>query len=246
MERPVLNIGWMYPDLLNLHGERGSVQAFERAGENLGVEVRVRRIDDFNDKTPFDEIDLCLFLPAELKTLTSIKPALQIQRAELEDYIENGGHIVAVGTTGMLFGKSVEREDGSIFEGLGLLDLTGKERKYVRGDDIHFRINSSKMEIFGSQIHTVDCIAQNPLGTTIYGHGNNGEGVEGACYKNLIFTNCLGPVFVKNPWWTESIIKDIVLKKYLGVAPKKENKLENNSFNSCLKFTKGKPEYFGK
>lgn len=246
MEKPVLNLVWLYPDLLNLHGERGSVQAFVRAGENLGVQVKVTRINDYNDAIPFDVADLIMLLPGELKELRFIKPALEIQKSALESYIEKGGHIIAIGTTGMLFGKSVERENGDVFEGLGILDITGKERKYIRGDDLHFRINNSKQEIFGSQIHAVDCIAATPLGTTIYGHGNNGDGSEGAYYKNLLFTNCLGPVFVKNPWWTQSIIKDIILKKYLGVEAKKENTLEKASFDSCLKFTKTKPEYFGK
>ncbi len=246
MENCVLNLAWMYPDLLNLHGERGSVQAFVRVGENLGIDVKVHRINDFDDTIPFDEIDLCIFLPGELKELNFIKPALEKQRKSLLEYIEKGGHIIAIGTTGMMFGKSVERENGEIFEGLGILDVTGKERKYIRGDDIHFRINSLKQEIFGSQIHAVDCVASTPLGTTLYGHGNNGDGREGAYYKNVVFTNCLGPVFAKNPWWTESIIKDIVIKKYLGKSKKNENTLENNSFDSCIKFIKQKPEYLEK
>lgn len=243
MEKTELNLLWLYPDLLNLHGERGSVQAFVRAGENLGVQVNVKRVEDFYDEINFDGVDLIMLLPGELKELSFIKPALEKQKNRILQYIEKGGYIIAIGTTGMLFGNRTIRENDEIFEGLGILDIEGKERKYIRGDDLHFRINSSKQEIFGSQIQAVDCIASNPLGTTIFGHGNNGEGKEGAVYKNLIFTNCLGPVFVKNPWWTESIVKDIVLKKYLGIEQKSENTLENSSFNSCLEFTKRKPEY---
>ena len=59
---------------------------------------------------------------------------------------------------------------------------------------------------------------------------------------NLIFTNCLGPVFVKNPWWTEDILRDIVLQKH-GVARGKAYDLESASFDSCLRFTDTKPEY---
>ena len=67
-------------------------------------------------------------------------------------------------------------------------------------------------------------------------------GVEGARCGNLIFTNCLGPVFVKNPWWTEDILRDIVLQKH-GVARGKAYDLESASFDSCLRFTDTKPEY---
>lgn len=241
----VLHVGWMYPDLLNLHGERGSVQAFERAGENLGVEVRVRRVNDFDETIPFDELDLCLFLPGELKTLSFIKPALERQREALDGYLARGGYIIAVGTTGALFGGRVTREDGSTWDGLGLLEMTSQERRYVWGDDIHFRLTDSKQEIFGSQIQMLDVHAKNPLGQTIYGRGNDGSGAEGARYRNLIYTNCLGPVFVKNPWWTQALVKELCLQK-LGIVQKRPNTLESQSFDACLRFTASKPPFDGK
>ena len=83
MEKPIINLLWLYPDLLNLHGERGSVQAFVRAGENLGVQINVKRVEDFNDKIDFDSADLIMLLPGELKELQFIKPALEKQEKEL-------------------------------------------------------------------------------------------------------------------------------------------------------------------
>lgn len=242
MDKMTLRLGWMYPDCLNLHGERGSVQAFERVGKNLGIEVEVRRINDFDDPIPFDELDLLLFLPGEITTFDFIRPALERQRKALERYLDRGGWIIAVGTTGLLFGGKTIREDGSVFEGLGILAVSGKERKYVWGDDLHFRLRDSKQEIFGSQIQMADVEAQEPLGDVLYGRGNNANGTEGARYKNLLFTNCLGPVFVKNPWWTENIIRNILLQK-LGVCRQKPYVWESASFDSCLRFTKAKPEF---
>lgn len=236
-----LNVAWMYPDLLNLHGERGSVQAFSQRAKEMGMEVEIQRIDSLSEKIDFEKIDLFLFMPGEIKTLYAIKEALEKQKEDLENYIENGGHVVAVGTTGLLFAKTTTRESGDVFEGLGFLDATAKERKYVYGDDVHFRINDSKMEIFGSQIQMVDIDAKNPLGTVIYGHGNNGKGSEGAVYKNLVFTNCLGPVFVKNPWWCDAVLKDVFLKKQ-GINVDASYSFETASFNSCLEFTNRKPK----
>ena len=236
-----INIAWMYPDLLNLHGERGSVQAFEMRGKEMGLDVKIHRIDSPEEKIDFKKYDLFLFMPGEIKTLGLIKEKLAEQKEKLVNFVENGGHIIAVGTTGMLFAKTLEREDGTVFEGLGLLDATGKERKYVYGDDLHFRTNNTKMEIFGSQIQMVDVVAENPLGTVIYGHGNNRSGSEGAVYKNLVFTNCLGPVMVKNPWWCDQILKDIYLKKQ-GINCEADYAFETASFNSCLEFTMRKPK----
>ena len=81
-----------------------------------------------------------------------------------------------------------------------------------------------------------------PLGTINYGYGNNGEGEEGAVYKNLIFTNALGPVFIKNPWWAEKILSDIAeRKKYkTNQIPIGEYEIEVKSFNSCKDFIEKK------
>ena len=69
----------------------------------------------------------------------------------------------------------------------------------------------------------------------------HGKMDEGARYKNAIFTNCLGPVFVKNPWWAEEIIKDIIVKK-LTNKQKEEYDLENKSFETTKRFIKEKPK----
>ena len=237
-----VRIGWMYPDCLNLHGERGSVQAFERVGGNLGIHVEICRIEDFDDSIPFDKLDLLLFLPGEITCFEFIRPALEKQRQQISSFLQRGGWIIAIGTTGLLFGKKTVREDGSVFNGLGLLDLEATERTYVWGDDIHFRLRDTKMEIFGSQIQMADIRTSVPLGDVIYGRGNNASGTEGARSGNLIFTNCLGPVFVKNPWWTEDILCGIILSRQ-GIKRAEAYDLESASFNSCLRFTDSKPEY---
>jgi CobQ-like glutamine amidotransferase family enzyme len=237
-----LTIGWMYPDLLNLHGEKGSIQALQRTAENLGLEAQVLRFDRLSDPIPFDTLDVIVFLPGELTALAHIKKALEPQQGALRAYVENGGHLIALGTSGMLFGQDTQRTDGSVFQGFGILDMNAKERRYVHGDDFHFRINDTKQEIAGAQIQMVDVSAAHPLGQTLYGRGNDGSGAEGARYKNLIYTNCTGPVFVKNPWWAETIIKDICLKKELGLSRKKTDTIASNGFDSLLRFIVRKPK----
>lgn len=235
-----IHIGWMYPDLLNLHGERGSIQALQRVGENMGLQVCIHRLDDFDEPIPFAQLDMLVFLPGEIHSFQWLKPALEKQRKELEEFVERNGVILALGTTGLLFGRSIEREDGSTVEGLGLLDMTARERKFVWGDDLHFRLNDSKQEILGSQILMADVQAAAPLGQTLYGRGNDGSGAEGARYRNLIYTNCLGPLFVKNPWWAEALLKDICLNKFLKLGQKKPHTIASNSFDSGMRWLAAK------
>lgn len=237
---PKITVGWMYPNLLNLHGERGSVQALVQVGKQLGLEVDVRRIEDFDDEITFQELDMLIFLPGEITTFNHLVSALNRQRQALDQYLKKGGYLLAIGTTGLMFGKSILREDGSTLEGLGYLDLTAKERKYVWGDDLHVRLNDFDQELAGSQIMMADVEVANPLGTTIYGRGNNGTGNEGARLNNLIYTNCLGPLFVKNPWFAEAILRDICCKKSIEITGNADHSIAKASFDSTLRFIQKK------
>lgn len=231
-----ITVGWMYPNLLNLHGERGSVQALEKIGQSLGLEMEIRRIEDFDDPIPFSDLDLMIFLPGEISTFRHLVPAMNKQRQALDLYLENGGYLLALGTTGLLFGKSVLREDGSTLDCLGYLDMTASERKYVWGDDLHFKIDSLEMELAGSQITMADVEAAVPLGHTLYGRGNNGTGGEGARWNNLIYTNCLGPVFVKNPWFAEAILRAICDTKQITLNGSVDHQIARDSFAATLRF----------
>ena len=234
-----LTIGWMYPDILNLHGERGSVQALVRTAEALGLEAELIRVADFDDEIPFEKLDLMIFLPGEIKTLAVIREALRPREEALRAFVEQGGTVVAIGTSGLIFGREIRRLDGSRVEGFGLLDLTATERQYVWGDDLHVCLRENKQELIGCQIMMADVETSAPLGRTLYGRGNDGRGDEGARYKNLIYTNCLGPLFVKNPWFAEDLIKNICLRK-LGLNPGLPQDLALNSFDTTLRFLESK------
>lgn len=235
-----ITVGWMYPNLLNLHGERGSVKALVAVGKQLGIDVQIKRIEDFDDPIPFEELDMLMFLPGEIVLFNHLIPALQ--NSTLSEYLEKGGYLLAIGTSGLMFGKTVTREDGSIINGLGYLDMDATERKFVWGDDLHIHIDETGMELAGSQIQMADVDAKNPLATTIYGMGNNNTGAEGARYKNLIYTNCLGPLFVKNPWFAEQILKDICWAKGISVTAEGNYQIAKASFDATLKFIAEKPE----
>ena len=150
----------------------------------------------------------------------------------------------------MVLIKSTTRCDGSVVEGLGLLDATAVERKEIYGDDLQFSLcEDSGFEIMAVQIHLVDFFLNDPsiaLGKLIYGKGNNDkDSTEGAKYKNVIFTNALGPVFVKNPWYTEKIINEALKAKGLEPAsPIEESffEIERNSFKTVRRFIDQKTE----
>lgn len=236
-----ITVGWMYPNLLNLHGERGSVKDLVEIGKAMDIEVEILRIEDFDDPIPFSALDMMIFLPGEIATFYHLIPTLRQQQDGFQKFLEKGGYVLTIGTTGLMFGNSILREDGTTLECLGYLDITAKERKYVWGDDLYFRIPDSNMELVGSQIQMADVKAAHPLGQVIYGMGNNNNtGAEGAREGNIIYTNCLGPLFVKNPWFAESILKDICLHKFQETVEGTTHQIAQASFDATVKYIKTK------
>lgn len=174
MDKLEINLAWMYPNILSLHGERGSVQAFQKVADNLGIQLNVIRIDDYEQEIDFKKIDIMLFLPGELKVISIIKDTLAPNLEEIYQYILANKYMIAVGTTGALFGKKIMRQEGEEIEGLGLLDFNSKERKMVIGDDLCFYVNETKQEVIGSQIQMIDIQLEKEqsLGKAIYGYAN--------------------------------------------------------------------------
>ena len=236
MEEKSINLLWMYPDMLNLHGDRGNILALGKIAEKMGITLNINKVERFNEKIDFESADLIFFNPGELKVALKVLDRLKDDIRELEKYIAANKYIIAIGTTGCIFGRDIER-CGTLgqIKGLDFFDMHAKEREMVIGDDIYFSIND-RQEIIGSQIHMLDFDVKESqaLGEIKYGYGNNGTKSEGARINNLIFTNALGPVFVKNPWWAETLLNQIAKSKGIEPLdiPVENYEIEIKSFNS--------------
>lgn len=241
MEEQTINLLWMYPDMLNLHGDRGNILALGRVAERMGITLNITKVERFNEKIDFEQADIILFNPGELKVALKVMERLKMDIREVEKYVASNKFMIVIGTTGCIFGKEIElQENMNVVKGLDFFDMYSKERKMVVGDDIYFSIGDSQ-EIIGSQIQMIDfdVDATQVLGKVKYGFGNNNSGVEGAQVKNLIFTNTLGPVFVKNPWWAENILGKVAQNKGYVVndIPVEQYEIEIKSFNAIKELT---------
>ena len=63
-----LNITWCWPDILNLHGDRGNVMALVRIAEKMGLEAEVHKVVNFGDEIDLDNTDILLLNPGEFKS----------------------------------------------------------------------------------------------------------------------------------------------------------------------------------
>lgn len=245
-----LNITWLYPDLLNLHGDRGNLMAFEKVGKKMGLDVVIHRIDTFAQSIDFENSDIIFMNAGELKTVSSIVENIQKYGSAIYDFVEAGKPLIAIGTTGAVLIDETRRTNGTTVKGLGIIHAEAVERKEIYGDDLQFALTEDTgFELMAVQIHLIDFFLKDEnsaLGKLIYGKGNNDtDCTEGGKYKNAIFTNALGPVFVKNPWYTEKIINQALKAKGLEAAEPIEEEffaIERNSFQTVLRFIKEKTE----
>ena len=148
----IVNVAWMYPDILNLHGERGNAKAFELVSKKMGVKLNIDRIDDIDSNINYENYDILLFNAGELKHIEKVKERLENDIDKIKEYIKNNKIIFVTGTTGALFAHNIDRLDGSSFNGLNLLDMDVKERSMVLGDDLYYKFE--KMEITNFDSHT--------------------------------------------------------------------------------------------
>ena len=214
-----LYILWMYPDVLNVFGGRGDLMALMRVSTAMGVPVRMRRLDHLSDEIPLDWADLIYYASGDLTCMEDILRVTMPRKDEIKAFAQKGKMIVAVSSSGVLLADRFIRKDGTSVESTGLLGMTMTEREKVHGDDLWIRTESG-MEITGNQIQLLDVSlseGQEPLGTVIYGRGNDGSGMEGARTGNVIYTGCVGPALVRNPWFAADLIRKAA--DACGVSP---------------------------
>jgi CobQ-like glutamine amidotransferase family enzyme len=213
----------LYPDLLNLHGDRANMLAFQRTAATIGVPLQAERIDAPETPIDFSRYDILLLPPGETVETRFLVSALTPQREGFARYIEDGGILLVVGTSIAIFGKHTGRKRGDSFEGLGLVDVTCVELRTAYSNDAVLKTETfgTPMEIVGGQIQMLRVRlgeGVTALGTADYGYGNDGGGGEGLRHQNFFFTNLLGPVFVKNPWFAEAILRLACQRKGIHLA----------------------------
>ena len=89
----IVNVAWMYPDILNLHGERGNAKAFELVSKKMGVKLNIDRIDDIDSNINYENYDILLFNAGELKHIEKVKERLENDIDKIKEYIKNNNII---------------------------------------------------------------------------------------------------------------------------------------------------------
>lgn len=205
-----LKIAWLYPDLLELYGDRGNIIILKHRADELGVQLKV---DEFSIGDHFipKHYDL-IFLGGGADQDQGIFYDDLIKRRELLlEAIEDNVSMVLICGGYQLFGEYYLDAYGNKLDGLKIFDFYSEasEKRSIGYLTISCKLdgetfNLSGFENHGGQTKNVN----NPLGNVLSGYGNNRDDKhEGFTYKNVIGTYLHGPLLSRNPELTDLLLR---------------------------------------
>lgn len=212
-----LNIVHIYPDLLNLYGDRGNILCLKQRIEkrNITAEVTEVRMGEKFDGENADIIFIGGGQDFEQDVLLSDLKGDK-QKALIES-IESEKVLLAICGGYQMLGKYYKTHDGNQMDFIGALDFYTVGAKQRMIGNYAFKTDEG-IEIVGFENHSGKTYLGSevkPLGRVIKGFGNNAEDkTEGAVYKNTFCTYSHGPVLPKNPAFADLLIKKALLNKY--------------------------------
>lgn len=220
--KQTLTIGWLYPDLMSIYGDRGNIIALTRRCIWRDIEVKVKPITVDTSLSELRTSDMLFMGGAQDRQQTIVAKDLQKKKKVLSQMIEDNVPGLYICGGFQFLGAYYKEADGTIIEQLGVLDVytenPGGKRLIGNIAIDASMVLGKKTTLVGFENHGGRTrLGQHvrPLGQVIKGYGSNAEDhTEGAVYKNSIGTYLHGPILPKNPILTDYVITKTLERKY--------------------------------
>lgn len=237
-----ITIGHLYPDLLNLYGDRGNVQCLLKRCEWRGIEAEVVSFEQ-DDNVDFSNLDIVLLGGGSDREQILVRDKLKKIQNSFKEYVENDGVVIAICGGYQLLGKYYKTATETI-DGLHLLDITTEFAEGRLIGNIVLKSELFEMPVVGFENHggRTDLHGHQPLGKVLSGFGNDEKsGYEGVIYKNVIGTYLHGPLLPKNPELADWLLEKALEKKYgehIDLIPLDDSHEKNANAYVCQRFVK--------
>ncbi len=220
-------IGWLYPDLMNIYGDRGNILTLLRRAEWHGFDARVIELGRGASDAMAD-VDVFFFGGGQDREQALIyEDLIQYKRAALEDAVTSGARVLAVCGGYQLLGHYYQTAEGRRFDGIGLIDVHTEAGKKRFIGDVVVKSNLPETRpdtLVGFENHSGRTFLgpdAKPLGTVLMGKGNNGsDGTEGCVQGGVIGTYLHGSLLPKNPQLADYLIEAALKRRGVnGLSP---------------------------
>ncbi len=242
-----LNICHLYPDLLDLYGDRGNILTLEARCRWRGIETVIQRAS-LGDKLNFRSMDILFIGGGSDREQSILVQDLMLRKVELQAAIEDGLVVLTICGGYQLLGEYYQSAEGKKIPGLGILDLwTIAGSKRLIGNvvvELDYSTQEKQRNLAGTLVgfenhsgQTYLGSALSPLGKVLVGYGNNGRDcAEGIRFLNVFGTYLHGPLLPKNPEFADLILRQALERR--GYTEKMElldDRLERLAHQSMLK-----------
>ncbi|HEX3011453.1 MAG TPA: glutamine amidotransferase [Syntrophomonadaceae bacterium] len=227
------NIAHMYPDLMNLYGDRGNLICLKRRIEWSGHTCSIQTIH-LGEELDYKEIDMLFMGGGSDREQILVYRDLLARADKLKEMIDNGLPVLCICGAYQLLGTAYHASDGTVMDGLGFYNFNtiGEKKRLIGNILIESQLGESKVEVVGFENHGGRTFLNDPdldpFGKVIKGFGNNGaDRTEGIKYKNLIGTYLHGPLLPKNPSMADWYIAAMASRKGIEINSPSDNQIEN-------------------
>lgn len=234
-------IAHMYPDLMNLYGDRGNLICLQKRMEWYGLACEIKSIH-LEDKLDFSQIDM-LFMGGGSDREQGLVYHDLIRKSDLlQEQISNGLPVLCICGAYQLLGAYYKSNDGKVMDGLGFFPLytEGRPGRLIGNILIESEINGQPATIVGFENHGGRTYFSDDklqgLGKVVKGYGNNGEDrMEGMICNNLIGTYLHGPLLPKNPKLADFFIQAMTSRRGEQVTRKLDDTIELIAHEQVIK-----------
>ena len=218
----------LYYDLLNLYGEQGNILALKRAFKNQNVEIEVDYLS-VQDKIDFKKYELVYLGSGSAENLLIALEDIKRHKKELKKYIESKKVLLATGNSYLLFGQKINNMDA-----LGIFDYYAassekmaheslmelyQEKDIIGFQNREFIVNNKRNHLFKVKEGLCD---------------NLKSEYEGYHEYNFYGTFVIGPLLIRNPHFTNILVKEIMEKNNL-IYHEYEDKILVDAYNQYIK-----------
>ena len=226
-------VGWLYPDLMNIYGDRGNILTLLKRAEWHGLEPRLVELGR-GAATEMQDVDIFFFGGGQDREQALIYDDLREYKQEsLLRAVDDGAQILAVCGGYQLLGHYYQTAEGERFDGIAMLDVKTEAGKKRFIGDVVVQTGIEGMvpdTLVGFENHSGRTFlgpGAQRLGKVLMGKGNNGsDKTEGAVQGNIIGTYLHGSLLPKNPHLADHLIGKALKRRGDGALSRLDDSAE--------------------
>jgi CobQ-like glutamine amidotransferase family enzyme len=216
-------VGWLYPDLMNIYGDRGNILTLLKRAEWHGFEPKLVELGR-GETNLMEGVDVFFFGGGQDREQALVYEDLrQFKQAPLQRAVADGAQVLAVCGGYQLLGHYYQTADGERLDGIGMIDVTTEAGRKRQIGDVVVQTSIEGLAprtLVGFENHSGRTFLgkqAKPLGKVILGKGNNGsDRTEGCVQGGVIGTYLHGSLLPKNPHLADHLILQSLRRR--GVA----------------------------